>query len=163
MTGQLEAADQAAGAGNWDQAIAAWEKLLVTDEGPDATRRIRWFLAEASPREPVRENPWHRRVTRLIVAIGCAVAGTACVLAGQEVTGSAAIVLAGAAWVFYIAAATLSVAYAFGAGNHSSYSDASRLEARELRRAHDLAGELCPSSSADRTATIGSVIPAVRR
>lgn len=163
MTGQLETGDQAATAGNWVQAIAVWEQVLVTDEGPDATRRIRWFLAEASPREPVRENPWHRRVTRLIVAIGCAVAGTACVLAGQEVTGSARIVLAATAWVFYIAAATLSVAYAFGAGNHSSCSDASRLEARELRRAHDLARELCPSSSADRAVATRPITPAVRR
>ncbi|MBA2470216.1 MAG: hypothetical protein H0V37_12490 [Chloroflexia bacterium] len=153
MTGQLEAGDQAATAGDWVEAITVWEQLLDTDEGPDATQRVRWFLAEASPGDMVRESPWHRRGTVLIVAIGSAVAGTACVFAAQEVTGFIGIVFAAAAWLFYIAAATLAVAYAFGVGNPSR-GNGSRLDPSELRRAHELARELSRSSGADRAATI---------
>lgn len=143
----IEVGDQAAAAGDWVEAIAAWERLLDTDEGPGATQRIRWFLAEAAPNGAVRSRTRpdrdHRRWL-LPLAVVSGVAGTACVFAAQEVPGSAGIVLAGVAWLLYIAAATLAVASAFGT-SRSPAPDAIHLQEAELLQARELAS--CLSSS----------------
>lgn len=137
----IEAADQAAAMGEWTRAIAIWEQLIDSPDCLAATRRIRWFLDESSEgHAPARIDTklGPTRKPLLLAGFVCALAGTACVFAGQETSGASRVVLASLAWILYIATATLVVAYAFASGS-SLPTKFPSLTGTELQRARQLA------------------------
>lgn len=144
LTPSIEQGDEAAALGEWQRAIAIWEISLASGRREAATRRIRWFLEEASPGTSSLTGRTHGRqgaVVILLIGVGCGLAGTACVLLGEHRTGTAQDVLATLAWVFYIATAGLAVAYAYRVGRFAEQSPPG-LEPDELVRANQLAASL---------------------
>ncbi len=150
-TSSIAAGDSAAASGEWVEAVAIWARLLDTSDHVAASQRIRWFLSEtatdARDARDARDAGAMCRAGRrrlLLVSVGCAVIGTACVFLGQDQTGLARSILAGLAWALYTATATLVVAYAFASGLPRR-RETPALIASDLHRAHELARGLSSS------------------
>lgn len=134
--------DAAAARSDWIVALEIWSRLLDTADRPAARQRIRWFLAEAGNSDwpaPTRERVDRGRL--LVVALGCAVVGTACVFLGQSQSGAARNALSAITWVVYIASAAMVVAYAFSGADVPRRTDDDLTET-ELLGAHDVAERL---------------------
>jgi len=144
--------DEFARAGEWAQAVAAWNRALDAGDRQAATQRLRWFLDETDgpgAGTAARAAPQRAGRVRLLLAVaGGAIVGTVCVFLGQDQTGSARNVLAAVAWLAYIAAAALAVTYAFASGRRVRSTDAG-LTAAELCRARDLAAVISRSDGPD--------------
>jgi hypothetical protein len=118
----LSMGDLAAADGMWMRALSHW---TTTRDGPDrveAERRIRWFLEEAArPGANVGLDARNQDTSLKLPLAGCGLGliGTAIVLFGEGRDGAVQAAVSIAAWICIIAAAVLTVIWAWHSGRQS--------------------------------------------